>query len=118
MYRNQHGSQVKVRLFDDGNDGDMTPSAFRELIQEAKFATASIAMQEERYEEAVHGFEELHTPYASFNIAQVLSAAGDACGDDALYLLLRISCTEPYCCVKSVVWHAERWILSVWRFCF
>ena len=62
---------MKTRLFDDGDDGDLLPEALQEMIQDAKFASATIAMREGRYEDAVKGFERLTTPYASFYRAQV-----------------------------------------------
>ncbi|XP_076453510.1 LOW QUALITY PROTEIN: E3 SUMO-protein ligase RanBP2-like [Babylonia areolata] len=71
LEKNQRGPYVKVRLFDDGDDADLTPAATQEMTQDAKFASATIAMREGRYEDAVKGFERLTTPYASFYRAQI-----------------------------------------------
>ncbi|KAL8618871.1 hypothetical protein ACOMHN_000878 [Nucella lapillus] len=71
LEKNQRGPQVKVCLFDDGDDGDLTPATTQELLQDAKFASATIAMREGRYEDAIRGFERLTTPYASFYRAQI-----------------------------------------------
>jgi hypothetical protein len=59
-------------MFEDGSDADLSPEAVNELLQDTKFATATIAMREGRYEDAIKGFEKLTTPYASFYRAQVL----------------------------------------------
>ncbi|XP_070173906.1 E3 SUMO-protein ligase RanBP2-like isoform X2 [Littorina saxatilis] len=69
--KNMRGQYGKVRLFDDGNDADLTPEVVRDMTQDTKFAVAVIAMREGRYEEAVRGFEPLTTPYASFYRAQI-----------------------------------------------
>ena len=71
MTRNLRGPYAKVRLFEDVEDADLTPDAVQEMMKDAKFASATIAMRAGRYEEAVKGFEKLTTPYASFYSAQV-----------------------------------------------
>ena len=74
--RNLRGPYAKFRLFEDIEDVDLTPDAVQEMMQDAKFASAIIAMKAGRYEEAVKGFEKLTTPYASFYMAQVGTEKG------------------------------------------
>ncbi|KAK7485488.1 hypothetical protein BaRGS_00023298 [Batillaria attramentaria] len=74
LEKNQRGPRPKMRMFDDGDDADQTLVAVQELLQDAKFASAVIAMREGRYEEAIKGFEKLTTPWASFYRAQIYKA--------------------------------------------
>nr|KAG5698457.1 hypothetical protein BaRGS_021987 [Batillaria attramentaria] len=53
LEKNQRGPRPKMRMFDDGDDADQTLVAVQELLQDAKFASAVIAMREGRYEEAI-----------------------------------------------------------------
>lgn len=71
---NQRSPAPKMRLFDDGNSADLLPHVVQTLQQEASFASSLIAMKEGRYEEAVRGFQNIATPWASFYRGQIYKA--------------------------------------------
>lgn len=69
----------KERMFSDTDNTDCDSNQVQYLIDQAKFAMATIAMKKGQFEEAREQFEKLNQPLSSYNLSQVCVAIVTGC---------------------------------------